>query len=178
MVTFINLRPRGWRRIVRNWEWPVIFVDKLYPIDDMTRMFGFILKVFSFFVLFPIKINCLFWNFCKVPGLYRNERTDEAVEQQQPWRPPTCWNGSWKETDGQWLHARAWTDGELTLSAAVSPKFLLLYHFFASHYQHFIFYFFISRSGFPYILPLYPTIIIKYHYLTLFIIYYHFFFTY
>jgi hypothetical protein len=38
--------------------------------------------------------------------------------------------------------------------------------------------FFISRSGSPYILPLYPTTTIKYHYSTLFIIYYHFFFNY
>jgi hypothetical protein len=58
----------------------------------------------------------------------------------------------------------------IRLSAAVSSKFLPLYHFFASHHQHFIPYFFISRSGFPYILPLYPTITIKYHYPILFII--------
>jgi hypothetical protein len=35
----------------------------------------------------------------------------------------------------------------LRLSAAVSPKISPLYHFFVSHHQHFIPYFFISRSG-------------------------------
>jgi hypothetical protein len=64
------------------------------------------------------------------------------------------------------------------LSATVTSKFFSLYHFFASHHQHFIPYFFISRSGFPYILPLYPTTTIKYYYPTLLIIYYHFFSTY
>jgi hypothetical protein len=36
----------------------------------------------------------------------------------------------------------------LRLSATVLPKYLTLYHFFASHRQHFVPYFFISRSGF------------------------------
>jgi hypothetical protein len=62
----------------------------------------------------------------------------------------------------------------LRLSATVTPKFFPLYHFFASHHQHFIPYFFISRSGSPYILSLYPTTTIKYHYPTLLIIYYLF----
>jgi hypothetical protein len=62
----------------------------------------------------------------------------------------------------------------LRLSATVIPKFFPLYHFFASHYQHFISYFFISRSGSLYILPLYHTTTIKYHYPNLLIIYYHF----
>jgi hypothetical protein len=66
----------------------------------------------------------------------------------------------------------------LRLSATVTSKFFPLYHFFASHHQHFIPYFFISRSGSPYIVPLYFTTTIKYHYPTLLIIYYHFFSTY
>jgi hypothetical protein len=63
----------------------------------------------------------------------------------------------------------------LRLSATVTPKFFSLYHFFASHHQHFIPYFFISRSGSPYILPLYPITTIKYHFLYLLFIYYQFF---
>jgi hypothetical protein len=35
------------------------------------------------------------------------------------------------------------------LSAAVLPKIFPLYHFFVPHHQHFIPYFFISRSGYP-----------------------------
>jgi hypothetical protein len=65
--------------------------------------------------------------------------------------------------------------GYLRLSATVTPKFFPLYHFFTSHHQHFIPYFFISRSGSPYILPLYPTTTIKYHFLYLLFIYYQFF---
>jgi hypothetical protein len=57
-------------------------------------------------------------------------------------------------------------------------NFSLYITFFASHHQHFIPYFFISHSGSLYILPLYHTTIIKYHYPNLLIIYYHFFFTY
>jgi hypothetical protein len=66
----------------------------------------------------------------------------------------------------------------LRVSATVTPNFFPLYHFFASHYQHFIPYFFISRSDSLYILSIYPTAIIKYHYPNLLIIYYHFFFAY
>jgi hypothetical protein len=49
----------------------------------------------------------------------------------------------------------------LRVSAVVPPKFPSLYHFFVSHSQYFIPYFFISRNGFPYFLPLYPTTTIK-----------------
>jgi hypothetical protein len=55
------------------------------------------------------------------------------------------------------------------LSATVTPKFLPLYHFFASHHQHSIPYFFIFRSGFPYFHPLYLTTIIKYHFIYYFL---------
>jgi hypothetical protein len=61
------------------------------------------------------------------------------------------------------------------LSATVTPKFFPLYHFFASHHQYFIPYFFTSHSGSPYILPLSPTTTIKYHFLYPLFIYYQFF---
>jgi hypothetical protein len=54
----------------------------------------------------------------------------------------------------------------------------LPYIIFLSHHQYFIPYFFHLPQRFPYILPLYLTTTIKYHYPTIFIIYYHFFFTY
>jgi hypothetical protein len=38
---------------------------------------------------------------------------------------------------------------DLRLSAAVPSKIFLLYHFFASHHQHFTPYFFIYRGGSP-----------------------------
>jgi hypothetical protein len=72
-------------------------------------------------------------------------------------------------------HWCVWIEGRVRLSATVTPKFFPLYHFFTSHHQHFIPYFFISRSGSPYILPLYPTTTIKYHFLYLLFIYYQFF---
>jgi hypothetical protein len=37
-----------------------------------------------------------------------------------------------------------------------SPKFSPLYQFFVSHHQHITLYFFISRSGSPYIIPYTP----------------------
>jgi hypothetical protein len=57
-----------------------------------------------------------------------------------------------------------------------SPKFLPLYHFL--RHINILSPIFSSPAAVPPIFSLIPTTIIKYHYPTLFIIYYHFFFTY
>lgn len=67
---------------------------------------------------------------------------------------------------------------EMRLSTAGFSKFLPLYLTFVPPHLDFTPYFFIFRSGSPYILPLYPTTTIKYHYPTTFIFYYNFFFNY
>jgi hypothetical protein len=77
------------------------------------------------------------------------------------------------------LHDVPYTLGSSGQASGYPQRFPLnpppLYHFFASHHQHFIPYVFISRSGSPYIFPLYPTTIIKYHFLYLLFNYYQFF---
>jgi hypothetical protein len=63
----------------------------------------------------------------------------------------------------------------LRLSAAVLPNFSLYITFLRHIINISPPIFFISRSGSPYIIPLYPTKNIKYHYLTIFIFYYYFY---
>ena len=71
-----------------------------------------------------------------------------------------------------------WKRRPLRLCSAVTPKFLPLYPTHVTRQRSLSLYISTLYSGFPYIKPLYPTTFIKYYFPYLFIIYYHFFFTY